>query len=77
MGTQQVQWVHSRNTLVVVTHFTVQIVDPQHLLRLDVIESNLVGLDLSFPTDFLVENHEGLKRQGMTIGDPSKDIWSA
>ena len=42
-------------------HCAVQIIDPQCLLRLNVIESNLVGLDVSFPADFLGKNHEGSK----------------
>ena len=61
MRTHQVQWIHGRDALVVITHCAVQVIDPQHLPRLDVIEGDPVGLDVSFPADFFVKNHEGSK----------------
>ena len=74
MGPLQVQWVHSWDALVIVTHCAVQIIDPQCLSRLNVIEGNLVGFDVGFPADFLVKNHEGSKQRSMMIGDPSEDL---
>ena len=76
MGTHQIQWVHSQNTLVVVTDHSVQVVYPQCLSRLNVIESDLVRLDVSLPPDLLVQYHEGSKRQSSMIGDPLVDLES-
>ena len=74
MGTHQVQWVHSQDALVIVAHCAVQIIDPQCLSRLNVIEGNLVRLDVGFSTDLLVRNHEGSKQQSTMICDPSEDL---